>query len=146
MLCDHKSCAAIDRGFYRVHYKIKDYCRFLWVVSILKWIMNRSSCLEVFCKKDVLRNFWKFTGKHLCQKACNLLKTRLWHKCFPVNFEKFLRTTFFLEHLWCLLQNEIRYNLSATCRFNKLRKTLLLEAKFDIDKSAGNFTKWRDSN
>ena len=22
---------------------------------------------EVFCKKDVLRNFAKFTGKHLCQ-------------------------------------------------------------------------------
>ena len=22
---------------------------------------------EVFCKKDVLRNFVKFTGKHLCQ-------------------------------------------------------------------------------
>ena len=23
---------------------------------------------EVFCKKDVLRNFAKFTGKHLCQR------------------------------------------------------------------------------
>ena len=27
----------------------------------------RSSRPEVFCKKDVLRNFTKFTGKHLCQ-------------------------------------------------------------------------------
>ena len=27
----------------------------------------RSSRPEVFCKKDVLRNFAKFTGKHLCQ-------------------------------------------------------------------------------
>ena len=26
-----------------------------------------SSRLEVFCKKGVLRNFAKFTGKHLCQ-------------------------------------------------------------------------------
>ena len=26
----------------------------------------RSSRPEVFCKKDVLRNFAKFTGKHLC--------------------------------------------------------------------------------
>ena len=25
----------------------------------------RSSCPEVFCKKDVLRNFAKLTGKHL---------------------------------------------------------------------------------
>ena len=28
---------------------------------------NRSSRPEVFCKKGVLRNFAKFTGKHLCQ-------------------------------------------------------------------------------
>ena len=30
-------------------------------------INNRSSRPEVFCKKRVLRNFTKFTGKHLCQ-------------------------------------------------------------------------------
>ena len=28
---------------------------------------DRSSRLEVFCKKGVLTNFTKFTGKHLCQ-------------------------------------------------------------------------------
>ena len=27
----------------------------------------RSSRPEVFCKKGILRNFVKFTGKHLCQ-------------------------------------------------------------------------------
>ena len=31
-----------------------------------------------------------------------LLKKRLWHRCFPVNFAKFLRTPFFTEHLWWL--------------------------------------------
>ena len=55
----------------------------------------RSSRLEVFCKKGVLGNFAKFTGKHLCQ--------RLWHRCFPVNFAKFPRTPFIIEHLWWLL-------------------------------------------
>ena len=40
---------------------------------------------EVFRRKGVLRNFTKFTGKHLCH---------LWHRCFPVNFVKFLRTSF----------------------------------------------------
>ena len=30
-------------------------------------IAFRSSCPEVFYKKGVLRNFAKFTGKHLCQ-------------------------------------------------------------------------------
>ena len=28
----------------------------------------RRSCTEVFCKKGVLGNFTKFTGKHLCQR------------------------------------------------------------------------------
>ena len=28
-----------------------------------------------------------------------LLKKRLWHMCFPVNYAKFLRTPFFTEHL-----------------------------------------------
>ena len=63
----------------------------------------RSSCPEVFCKKGVIRKFAKFTGKHLCQKPATLLKKRLWHWCFPVNFTEFLRTRFYIEHLWWLL-------------------------------------------
>ena len=30
------------------------------------YISFGSSCPEVFCKKGVLRNYAKFTGKHLC--------------------------------------------------------------------------------
>ena len=67
--------------------------------------------LEVFCKKGVLRNSAKFTGKQLCQslffnslRPATLLKKRLWHRCFPVNFAKFLKTPFLPEHLrWLLL-------------------------------------------
>ena len=33
-------------------------------------------------------------------KTCNFIKKRNWHRCFPVNFAKFLRTPFFTEHLW----------------------------------------------
>ena len=60
-------------------------------------------------KIDVLRNFAKFTGKQLCQSLffnkiaglspSSLFKKRLWHRCFPVNFEKFLRTHFVTKHL-----------------------------------------------
>ena len=69
---------------------------------------NRSSRPEVFCKKGVLRNSTKFTGKQLCQglffnKVAGLrhttsLKKSLWHRCFPVKFTKFLRADFFTEH------------------------------------------------
>ena len=31
-----------------------------------------------------------------------LLKKSFWQRCFPMNFAKFLRTTFFREHLQCL--------------------------------------------
>ena len=59
---------------------------------------------EVLCKKRCSEKFRKFTGKHLCKslffnkvaclKPTTLLKRRLWHRCFPVNFAKFLRTPF----------------------------------------------------
>ena len=35
-----------------------------------------------------------------------LFKKRIWRKCFPVNFAKFQRTTFSIEHLWQLLLNK----------------------------------------
>ena len=54
----------------------------------------RSSRLEVFCKKGVLRNFTKLTGKHLCQSLIFNKAAGLRHRCFPVNFAKFLRTPF----------------------------------------------------
>ena len=51
-----------------------------------------------------LENFTKFIGKCLCQslffnkvaglRPANLLERRLRHKCFSMNFVKFLRTTF----------------------------------------------------
>ena len=64
----------------------------------------RSNHPDVFCKIGVLRIFAKFTGKHLCQSLCFnkvaglrpalLLKKRIWHRPFPVNFVKFLETPF----------------------------------------------------
>ena len=55
-------------------------------------------------KKGVLKNFAKFTRKHLCQslffnkvadlRPATLLKKRLWHSCFPVDFAKFLKAPF----------------------------------------------------
>ena len=55
----------------------------------------------MFCKKGVLRNFTKFTGKHLCQclRSATLLKKRLRHRCFPVGlsceFCEISKNTFF---------------------------------------------------
>ena len=72
-------------------------------------VIDRSIQQRCSLRKGVLRNFVKFTGKHLCQslflnkvsglRPATLLKKRLWHRCFPVNFVKFLRTPFSIEHI-----------------------------------------------
>ena len=79
----------------------------------------RSSHRRCSVKKGVLRNFSKFTGKHLCQSLfCNKVagltlqlykKKRLWHRCFPVNFAKFLRTPFLRtppDDCFCILYRD----------------------------------------
>ena len=53
-----------------------------------------------------------------------LLKKRLWHRCFPLNFAKFLRTPFLKEHLRGLLLKlliKIRINSfkSPFCIYNR---------------------------
>ena len=68
----------------------------------------RNSHQRYSVKKGVPRNLTKFTGKHLCQglffnkvaglMPATLFKKILWHRCFPVNFVKFLRTPFLTEH------------------------------------------------
>ena len=75
-----------------------------------KKAVDRSSHRRYSVKKGVLRNFTKFTAKHLCQslffnkvaglKPAKLLKKRLWHRCFPVNFAKFLRKP--LDECFCI--------------------------------------------
>ena len=59
---------------------------------------------DVCYEKGVLKNFAKFTGKHLCQRLsfnevaglspATLLKKMLWQTCFSVNFAKFLGAPF----------------------------------------------------
>ena len=55
-------------------------------------------------KKDVLKNFTKFTGR-----AATLLKKRPWHRCFPKNFANFLRIPFLQNTSGRLLLGEGRY-------------------------------------
>ena len=90
----------------------------------------------MFRKKDVLRNFAKFTG-NTCARAsfliklqtwpATLLKKRLWHRCFPVDFAKFLRTSFLqntsggcfrINTLWQKVseQHNVKFKISVYLR------------------------------
>ena len=105
----------------------------------------RGSCPEMFCKKAVLRDFPKFTRKHLCQslfiRSATLFKKRPCSLVFPVNFAKFGRTPFLTEHLqWLLLvlQNRCSYKFP-----NIHQKISVLKSLFNTvrDLKAHNFNK-----
>ena len=106
------------------------FWRSIIIIQIQKLWLNcqvyRSSRPEVFCNKILLEisqysqestcarvSFLiKLQASDLCQslffnkvvglRPAALLKMRLWHRCFPVNFATFLKTPFLTEHLWWL--------------------------------------------
>ena len=83
-------------------------------------LIFRSNRPEVFCKKSVLRNLAKFTGKRLCQSLFFNKVADLRHRCFPVNFTKFLRTNF-LQNTSGRLPLDIKLPLFNTgCFLGKL--------------------------
>ena len=90
----YKSIKAIEDGFY--HKVIEAKCK--------EAVSRRCSIKKVFL--EILQN----SQENTCVRVsfliklqawpATLLKKKLWHKCFPVNYVKFLRTPFFIEHLW----------------------------------------------
>ena len=64
-------------------------------ISFLRhWKRSHQRCS---LKKCVLKNFVKFTGKHLCQSIFfnKIAGLGLWQWCFPTIFAKSLRTPFY---------------------------------------------------
>ena len=62
-------------------------------------VQNRSSHQRCSVRKENSKNSQENTCARVsflkrALKACNFIKKRLWHRCFPVNFAKFLRTPF----------------------------------------------------
>ena len=95
--------------------------------------MGRISHRSCSVRKGVLRNFAKFTERQLYQSLffnkvaslspATLLRKRLWYRCFPVNFAKFLRTPFLqitsarllLDRIKCSWQNLVCMCLASKC-------------------------------
>ena len=68
------------------------------VFAITVQMTIRSSQQRCSVRKVILRNFPKFTGKHLCQallfNKVEDSESETLAQCFSVNFSKFLRTPF----------------------------------------------------
>ena len=88
--------------FYRHHYIpyfIYSDCMYVMFVQYVQ-----KEPLEVFFKKDVLKNFANFTGKHPCWslffnkvtglRASSFIRKRLQHRCVPVKLAKFYEQLF----------------------------------------------------
>ena len=85
-------------------FRASDYyfCVFIVLVTICiiaKWInLFQKQSPDIFCKKGVLRNFAKFTGKHLYQslqpKACNFIKKETLAQMFSCEFWEISKNTF----------------------------------------------------
>ena len=89
--------------------------------SLKHFDFNPCHVIEVVVRgvlqKRCFKIFTKLTGKHTCARvsffnkvagqACNFIKKRVWHSCFPVNFVKFLRTLFSIEYVWWLLMKPL---------------------------------------
>ena len=87
-----KSLSVLDLYYvYEVLPNIK-----LIVTSIICFAKGdyRSKHQRCSIKKCVLKNFAKFTGNLLCWSLFfnEVADLRLWHRCFPMNFAKFLIT------------------------------------------------------
>ena len=83
---------------------VRDYeFNFILIKKLLLLNFLEAVTRRFFVKKNVLRNFAKFTGKRLCQglflinlqtAACNFVIKDTLTLLFPVNFAKFQRTPF----------------------------------------------------
>ena len=101
---------------------LKSKCREVFFLIMFKHGSPQLSCKQTpsqtvirMCSvKKVLLEISQNSQENTCARVCFLIKLqawgqqlyykRLWHMCSPLNFLKFLRTSFFTEHFrWLLL-------------------------------------------
>ena len=86
---------------------------------------NRLNTSLVFCEKRCSQKFYEIHRKALV----SLLKKIPWHRCFPVNFVKFLRSSFFTDYLRTtasfICANLCRFTFIALYYFPRILKWVL---------------------
>ena len=124
------------------------YYTLIWSESLraTEAVVQRCSVKKVFLEISQNSQENTCTGVSFLIKlqalGLTLLKKRLWHRFFPVNFVKFLRTLYFTEYLWWLLLETLLWCSSISylnvplmfCRLFAGRKQI--EVIYNIDKQA----------
>ena len=94
--------------------KFAKFLRTRFFVEHLRWLLlPEPEKIKKTKVSDVFKWYGKVAGvkwviqllnRNLVNRCSPFIKKRLWSKCFPVNFAKFLRTPLLTEHLrWLLL-------------------------------------------
>ena len=123
-------------------------------ISLVRWEINFGSRQQrCSVKRGVLKNFAKFTENHLCQslffnkvtdlRSAALLKKRLWHRSFPLNFAKFLRIPFKLNTSGRLLLWTTASETSNTKHLELIKRRSKVQEKNMSCKHALNFDQWK---
>ena len=95
------------------------FSRFLRHIVLNLLLHFRSSHQRCSVRKGVLRNFAKFTGKHLCQSLFfNFIKKETLTQMFFCNFCEIFKNTFLTEPLrpTAAYFFKLQANLGDTCR------------------------------
>ena len=76
-----------------------------WAEAVAPRCSVKKVFLKCSCEKKMFLKISQNSQENTCARAsfliklqatpATLLKAKLWHRCFPVNFAKFLRTSFF---------------------------------------------------
>ena len=80
-----------------------------------EFVSHNSSHSELFCQEGVLKNFAKFTGKHLCQRP--FFQKEFLAQMFSCEFCKISENTFFTEHLRTTASDFIYDTKSQSVKF-----------------------------
>ena len=77
----------------------------------LKCSLNHRLCYETWPRpadsnKNIFSNESSTHSKKRPQPLATLLKKILWNRCFPVNFAKFFKNTFYTELFWATASEE----------------------------------------
>ena len=91
-------------------------------IKIHKNTAIRRQPLGVFNKKGFLK-ISQNSLENACARASFLKKRRLWHKCFPVNFAKFLRIPFLQNTSGRRIQNPLKIINTLSVNLTKWSNT-----------------------
>ena len=106
-------------SLFSYQWLIAPFTRVLLRVTVYYYYVTYASEAVVSCfVKKASLEISQSSQENACARV-PFLKKRLWHRCFPVNFAKLVRTSFLTEHLrWVLLafQSESTlYSFRTSC-------------------------------